>query len=132
MNVTTSMTATTAMTVPAPPRVLVARQVFPDVLARLRLHFDVRSNDDDAPWGREQLIERLQGCAGAFITTGERIDAARAAEVNAVLDLVQGAMSGAPADIDAPLDDPGFTLPSRMDPTALAALAGRSPKVNNA
>jgi hydrogenase expression/formation protein HypC len=65
----------------------------------------------------------------------ERIDAARAAEVNAVLDLVQGAMRGAPADMDASIDDPGFTLPSRMDPTALAALTGSSghpPKVNNA
>lgn len=54
----------------------------------------------------------------------ERIDAARAAEVNAVLDLVQGAMNGE----HAPADDPGFALPSRMDPTALAALAGRIPE----
>jgi hydrogenase expression/formation protein HypC len=56
----------------------------------------------------------------------ERIDAARAAEVNAVLDLVQGAMSGEPAALDDPHDDPGFALPSRMDPTALAALTGSS------
>lgn len=54
----------------------------------------------------------------------ERIDAARAAEVNAVLDLVQGAMTDGPAATDAALDDPGFTLPSRMDPAALAALTG--------
>ena len=58
----------------------------------------------------------------------ERIDATRAAEVNAVLDLVQDAMNGE----HAPTDDPGFALPSRMDPTALAALAGRNPKVNPA
>lgn len=56
----------------------------------------------------------------------ERIDAARATEVNAVLDLVQGAMSGELAAL--PADDPGFALPSRMDPTALAALAGQTRK----
>lgn len=61
----------------------------------------------------------------------ERIDAARAAEVNAVLDLVEGAMGGGHAALPDPADDPGFALPSRMDPTALAALAGRTPKVNN-
>lgn len=58
----------------------------------------------------------------------ERIDAVRAAEVNAVLDLVQGAMNSEAAFADAPADDPGFALPSRMDPTALAALAGRTPE----
>lgn len=52
----------------------------------------------------------------------ERIDAQRAAEVNAVLDLVEGALAGAPDN--AP--DTAFELPSRMDPHALAALAGRS------
>lgn len=52
----------------------------------------------------------------------ERIDAHRAAEVNAVLDLLQGALAGAPdADVEA-----GFALPSRMDPTTLAALTGHS------
>ncbi|BDI06636.1 D-glycerate dehydrogenase [Sphaerotilus microaerophilus] len=70
------MTAMNAMSPVTVPRVLVARQVFPEVVARLRLHFDVCSNDDDDAWSRAQLIERLQGCAGAFITTGERIDAA--------------------------------------------------------
>lgn len=58
----------------------------------------------------------------------ERIDARRAAEVNAVLDLVQGAMNGDAAFADDRVDDPGFALPSRMDPTALAALTGRIPE----
>lgn len=58
----------------------------------------------------------------------ERIDAQRAAEVNAVLDLVQGAMNGEAAFADDPADDPGFALPSRMDPRTLAALAGRIPE----
>lgn len=52
----------------------------------------------------------------------ERIDAARAAEVNAVLDLLQGALAG---HHDA-IAEAGFELPSCMDPTTLAALTGHS------
>lgn len=51
----------------------------------------------------------------------ERIDAGRAAEVNALLDLVQGALTGAPT-----AGETTFELPSRLDPRSLAALAGRS------
>jgi hydrogenase expression/formation protein HypC len=49
----------------------------------------------------------------------EQIDAARAAEVNAALDLVLGAMQGAalPGDID-------FALPSQMSAEQLKALTG--------
>ncbi len=53
----------------------------------------------------------------------ERIDAARAAEVNGVLDLLQGALAGATTH---PFDEVGFALPSRMEPSALAALAGHA------
>jgi hydrogenase expression/formation protein HypC len=51
----------------------------------------------------------------------ERIDAERAAEVNGVLDLLQGALAGSST---LPFDEVGFALPSRMDPATLAALAG--------
>ncbi|MBX3603978.1 MAG: HypC/HybG/HupF family hydrogenase formation chaperone [Piscinibacter sp.] len=54
----------------------------------------------------------------------ERIDAARAAEVDALLDLVSDALAGRPPA--AVPRDPGFELPSRLDPAALAALAGPS------
>jgi hydrogenase expression/formation protein HypC len=49
----------------------------------------------------------------------EHIDADRAAEVNAALDLVLGAMQGAalPGDID-------FALPSQMTPEQMRALTG--------
>ncbi|MEK8052004.1 HypC/HybG/HupF family hydrogenase formation chaperone [Ideonella sp. DXS22W] len=52
----------------------------------------------------------------------ELIDAARAAEVNATLDLVQAAMDGGQPD---PRHDPGFSLPSAMTAEQLAALAGQ-------
>ena len=58
------------------PQILVARKIFPEVLARLREHFDVDSNDNDDSWSAEQLSARLAGKAGAFTTGSERIDAA--------------------------------------------------------
>jgi hydrogenase expression/formation protein HypC len=52
----------------------------------------------------------------------ERLDAARAAEVDATLDLVQAALDGTAPD---PAADAGFALPSAMSAEQLAALAGR-------
>lgn len=57
------------------PRILVARSVFPEVIARLEQHFDVTSNQPDETWSKAQLIEKLKGKDGAFTTGGERIDA---------------------------------------------------------
>ncbi len=56
------------------PAVLVARAVFDDVLRRLQQHFEVRHNQDDAVWSPSQLIERLQGCRGVFVTGTETVD----------------------------------------------------------
>jgi hydrogenase expression/formation protein HypC len=50
-----------------------------------------------------------------------RIDAARAADVNAALDLVLGAMQGGQRD----LADVDFALPSRMSPAQMRALTGQ-------
>ncbi len=50
----------------------------------------------------------------------ERIDADRASEVNAALDLVLGAMQGLGADGEA-----GFTLPSQMTAEQLRQLSGQ-------
>jgi len=57
------------------PSILVARAVFPEVIARLQQHFDVEQNASDEPLSREQLLARLKGKAGIFTTGGERIDA---------------------------------------------------------
>ena len=55
--------------------ILVARRVFDSVLERLRVHFEVDTNQDDLIWSKAELIARLQGMDGAFITASERIDA---------------------------------------------------------
>ncbi|MFL6677677.1 MAG: 2-hydroxyacid dehydrogenase [Burkholderiaceae bacterium] len=56
--------------------VFIARQVFGDIVDRLRPHFDVRTHDGDAPLTQPALVAALQGCAGVFITGSEKIDAA--------------------------------------------------------
>ena len=59
----------------ARPQILVARAVFPEVVERLRSHFEVDDNPGDVILSRPELIARLQGKAGAFTTGSERIDA---------------------------------------------------------
>ena len=57
------------------PQILVARAVFPDVVQRLREHFEVDDNPADVILSKAQLIERLRGKQGALTTGSERIDA---------------------------------------------------------
>ena len=57
------------------PQLLVARAVFPDVLARLALHFEVSANQADEVFSKAQLISQLQGKLAAFTTGGDQIDA---------------------------------------------------------
>ena len=58
------------------PKILVARAVFPEVIAKLEQHFEVESNQADETWDQAQLTAKLHGKHGAFTTGGERIDAA--------------------------------------------------------
>lgn len=57
------------------PKILVARAVFPEVIARLEQHFEVEANQNDETWSKAQLTERLRDKDGAFTTGGDRIDA---------------------------------------------------------
>ena len=57
------------------PHILVARAVFPAVVARLREHFVVADNPADHIHSRPELIAALQGKQGVFTTGSERIDA---------------------------------------------------------
>lgn len=58
------------------PSILVARAVYPETLARLRQHFEVQTNDADVAMTPDELVQRLQGRAGAITTPSERVDAA--------------------------------------------------------
>jgi glyoxylate/hydroxypyruvate/2-ketogluconate reductase len=58
-----------------PATVFIARRVFGDIVDRLRVHFDVRTHEGEAPLAQPELVAALQGCAGVFITGSEKIDA---------------------------------------------------------
>ena len=75
------------------PALLITRRIFPEVVARLREHFEVQTNEADAVWSRDELIARLQGKAGVFVTTSEPIDAgllAACPELRAVCSMAVG------------------------------------------
>jgi gluconate 2-dehydrogenase len=57
------------------PKILIARAIFPEVIARLEHHFDVEANQADDIWSKAELTERLRDKAAAFTTGGDRIDA---------------------------------------------------------
>jgi gluconate 2-dehydrogenase len=58
-----------------PPRILLTRAIFPEVLQGLQTHFRVESNQDDVLWGTSELVQRLQGKAGVLMTGVERVSA---------------------------------------------------------
>jgi len=58
------------------PKILIAREVFPDVVERLRAHFDVQDNPQDTIWSPAELAAQLADKDGAFTTGSQRIDAA--------------------------------------------------------
>jgi gluconate 2-dehydrogenase len=58
------------------PAVLVARDVFREVIDRLSVHFEVEPNPDDTIFTPAELSARLRGKAGCLITGSERVDAA--------------------------------------------------------
>nr|WP_297352241.1 D-glycerate dehydrogenase [uncultured Caldimonas sp.] len=58
------------------PAVLVARKVFPQVVERLREHFEVEVNEDERVWTQQELVAKLQGKQGIYLTPTNRVDAA--------------------------------------------------------
>ncbi|HMA07813.1 MAG TPA: D-glycerate dehydrogenase [Ramlibacter sp.] len=57
------------------PKILVARRVFPEIVALLEQHFEVESNQADEPWSKAQFADKLRDKVGVFTTGSERIDA---------------------------------------------------------
>jgi gluconate 2-dehydrogenase len=59
-----------------PKKVVIARAVFAETVATLARHFELDLNPDDTPWRPAELRARLADADGAFLTGGDRIDAA--------------------------------------------------------
>jgi len=57
------------------PKILVARAIFPEALAKLEESFEVRSNQEDRIFTPEELQLELSRVVGALVAGSERIDA---------------------------------------------------------
>jgi len=57
------------------PKILVARAIFPEALAKLEDSFEVRSNQEDRIFSPEELQKELSEVVGALVAGSERIDA---------------------------------------------------------
>ena len=62
------------------PRILVTRAIFPEVVERLRSHFDVDYNDRDEGLPPAELAARLSDKDGAITLLSDRLDAAAVAQ----------------------------------------------------
>ena len=56
------------------PKILVTRQVFPEIVEALRSRFDVEHNDDDHPWPTEEVARRAADKQGVLASVMDRID----------------------------------------------------------
>ena len=58
------------------PAILIARAIFPDVIDRLSVHFEVEANQEDVVFTQKELVERLKGKSGVLCTASARVDTA--------------------------------------------------------
>lgn len=61
---------------PAGPKLLISRRVFPEVLEHLAPHFDIVSNQADDEWSAEELRRRVADRDALFVVASDRVDAA--------------------------------------------------------
>ena len=57
------------------PKILIARAIFAETIAKLEKYFEVEHNQADVVWSKQQLTQKLADKVGAFTTGSERIDA---------------------------------------------------------
>ena len=58
------------------PKILISRQVFPEIVEQLSAHFEVDHNASDDILSAEQLRARAAGCVGVMCCLTEKIDVA--------------------------------------------------------
>lgn len=64
------------------PKILVARAIFPEALAKLEETFEVRSNQADKVFTPQELQKELSMAEGALLTGSERVDAQALSQAN--------------------------------------------------
>jgi gluconate 2-dehydrogenase len=63
------------------PAILIARAIFPDVIERLSIHFNVEANQEDIVFTQKELVEKLRGKSGVLCTSSARFDASVIAQL---------------------------------------------------
>ena len=63
------------------PKILVARPIFEETLARLRAHFEVTDNQADVPWTPERWAQALSEHDGVLTNSADPVNAAVLAQV---------------------------------------------------
>ncbi len=58
------------------PKLLITRQVFPEVVAHLETVFEVECNPDDETWSQATLISKAADKDALFVVTSDRVDQA--------------------------------------------------------
>ena len=56
------------------PKLLITRNVFPEVIERLRPRFEIDSNQDDDEWPRAELLRRAADRDALFVVSSDRVD----------------------------------------------------------
>lgn len=57
-------------------KILIAKAIFPDVVARLSQQFEVESNQEDRLFSQDELLTKLRDKDGLYVTPSTHIDAA--------------------------------------------------------
>jgi len=97
-----------------PPKILITRPVFPDVIAMLREYFDVEVNEG-AHYTPEQLQAALKDKDGVLLAGGEKINAATLEGLTRLKAICVSA-AGYNIWIYPPLPRPASLLPIHRDP----------------
>ena len=82
-------------------KVLVAREVFDETLDYLAQHFEVVSNQANAPHTAQELARKLAGFDGAVVMTGDRVDDAFLAACPTVKAVCSASVGYNHIDLDA-------------------------------
>ena len=83
------------------PKILIARAIFPDVVARLAERFEVVSNQADDIFDAAELAEKMRDTDAVFITGSERITAATLAAAPRLKAVCNMAVGYNNIDVDA-------------------------------
>ncbi len=83
------------------PRLLVTRQVFPEVLEFLASRFELDTNQDDAIWSRATLLERVRDKDALYVVASDRVDTELLAAAPAVRIVATGSVGYNHIDLEA-------------------------------